>query len=530
MLSKIHDQIKKVAESISKTHNFKLKHVILAEELVNKIYIELGEYPEKMAELKLSMDDFELFCKDNLKIKTKKGVMVPLTLNKAQRKLAETVFDQIEKGKPVRIIILKARQMGFSTTTEALIYYLSSLQAAKNSFIVAQDSAASENLYDMFRLYYEEAPDLIKPMRKRNNSRRLTFENPSIKETERRKEPGLKSKITVQSAENKVLARSETIHYLHISELAFWPESKKKKHLTSLFAAFSKEPGTVGIIESTANGIEIYKELWDSAVSGKSDYIPLFFPWFDMPDYRMPVPDGYMLTSEEIEMKEKFNVDDEQLEWRRYTIRNDFDGDEKVFRQEYPSTPEEAFLVTGRTVFNQDKLAAMTHYTIKGTKYSVVIPPSLEGVGYDWTSVKFIEDERGEFEIFRDFDPDKEYCIGVDVAEGLEGGDGSAAYIIDAETGEDVAVLYGQMDLDVYAKQLDYIGRMYGEALLGVETNNVGHSVINKIYITMTLITPRLVRMKLSQGGQQHLLLVLFWLMHLSKVFEKVYGESTMPT
>jgi hypothetical protein len=91
-----------------------------------------------------------------------------------------------------------------------------------------------------------------------------------------KKEPGLKSKITIQSAENKVLARSETIHYLHASELAFWPESRKKKHLAALFVALSKEPGTVGIIESTTNGIEIYKEMWDSAISGKSDYIALF--------------------------------------------------------------------------------------------------------------------------------------------------------------------------------------------------------------------------------------------------------------
>jgi hypothetical protein len=358
---------------------------------------------------------------------------------------------------------------------------VSSLQEAKNAFIVAQDHSASENLYDMFRLFNEMAPDIIKPMRKRNNARRLTFENPSKKDVEVRREPGLKSKITVQSAENRVLASSETIHYLHISELAFWPENRKKKHLTSLFAAFSKEPGTVGVIESTANGLEMYKEYWDSAVAGKSDYISLFFAWFEMPDYRMPVPEGFTLTREEIELKEKFNLDDEQLEWRRYTIRNDFDGDEKTFRQEYPSTPEEAFLVTGRTVFNQDKLDAMTHHTRKGDRYSVIVPAAVEGQGYDWSQIQFIEDERGELEIFNEYDPNREYCIGADVAEGLEGGDASAAYIIDAETGEDVAVLHGQMDLDIYAKQLDYIGRMYGDALLGVETNNVGHSVINTL-------------------------------------------------
>ncbi|BBI34078.1 hypothetical protein [Cohnella abietis] len=66
---------------------------------------------------------------------------MPLTLNKSQEKLARSVFEQIKKGKPVRIIILKARQMGFSTTTEALIYYLSSLQEANNPEQSWQDAS-----------------------------------------------------------------------------------------------------------------------------------------------------------------------------------------------------------------------------------------------------------------------------------------------------------------------------------------------------------------------------------------------------
>lgn len=484
MLFKIHEQIRQKAESLTDGKIGELQYIKLAMELKKKITADYRDDPKSLETLQANLDDFEAFCFQYLRIKTKAGDIVPLTLNQAQKKLAKTVFEQIKLGKPVRIIILKARQMGFSTTTEAIIYYLSSLQEAKNAFIVAQDSSASENLYDMFRLYYDYAPDVIKPMRKRNNSRRLTFENPALKDSERKKEPGLKSKITVQSAENKVLARSETIHYLHASELAFWPENRKKKHLTALFAALSKEPGTVGIIESTANGIEVYKEMWDNAVAGNSDYIPLFFPWFEMPDYRMPVPKDFKLTKEEARMKKKFDLNDEQIEWRRYTIRNDFDGDEKSFRQEYPSTPKEAFLVTGRTVFNQDKLDLMSQHTSSGKRFSIIIPPLSEGVAYDWTDVQIVEDERGELEIFNEYDPDREYCIGADVAEGLEGGDASAAYIIDAETGEDAAVLYGQMDLDIYAKQLDYIGREYGDALLGVEVNNVGHAVVNVLLNT----------------------------------------------
>ncbi|MDU8674261.1 hypothetical protein [Paenibacillus polymyxa] len=132
---------------------------------------------------------------------------MPLTLNDAQRTFVREVFRQIEAGKPVRIIILKARQMGFSTVTEALIYYFTSLQEAKNAFIVPQSSDASNNLYDMFQFYYEKVPAIIKPISRKNNAKKLIFENPTIRTADRRKNPGLKSKITVQTAESRVLAR-----------------------------------------------------------------------------------------------------------------------------------------------------------------------------------------------------------------------------------------------------------------------------------------------------------------------------------
>nr|WP_238941924.1 DNA packaging protein [Bacillus sp. REN10] len=425
-------------------------------------------------ELLKVLNDFESFCNKCLKIKTKSGELLPFTLNEAQRKFAEIVLSGIQSGKPVRVIILKARQMGFSTVTEAIIYYLSSLQEAKNAFIVAQDSAASENLYDMFRLYYENIPESIKPMRKRNNARRLTFENPSVKEAERQKNPGLKSKITVASAENKVLARSETIHYLHASELAFWPGSKKKKHLTALFAALSKESGTIGVIESTANGMEDFKQMWDAAEKGENDYTPLFFPWFAMPTYRMPVPGDFELTPEEGELKERFNLDNEQLQWRRFTIRNDCNGDVRQFRQEYPSVPEEAFLLSGEGIFDNEEIQRKIDRITEVPKYCDV----------DVVKKQITEQKNGKLLIFRAPEEGKKYIIGADTAKGKSTGDYQAAYVIEWRTGEMCAVLHGHWDTDQYGKRLDVLGRYYNTALLAVEENNTGHSVLNTLVNT----------------------------------------------
>jgi phage terminase large subunit len=78
-------------------------------------------------------------------------------------------------------------------------------------------------------------------------------------------------------------------------------------------------------------------------------------------------------------------------------------------------------------------------------------------------------------------DPDNEYCAGADIAEKLEGGDSSSGYFLDVETGEDAAVIHGQVDDDIFAKQLDYIGRTYNNSLLAPEVNNMGHSVVNTL-------------------------------------------------
>lgn len=448
--------------------------IALAKEHQRRIKRKLQTRPDKLAELKGILFDFELFCFRMLKIKNKQGKVVPLELNDAQRRYAERVFHDIASGKPVRIIILKARQMGFSTVTEAIIYYFSSLQEAKNAFIVAQSSDASSNLYDMFQFYYERVPTVIQPMSRKNNARKLTFENPAIRTVDRRKNPGLKSKITVQTAESRVLARSDTIHYLHASEVAFWPAKKKKRHLLSLLAALSKESGSIGIIESTANGMEEFKQLWDAAVRGENDFTPLFFAWFEMPDYRKPVPPGFELTDEEQELKGKYNLDDEQLQWRRYTIRNDCGGDARQFDQEYPSEPDVAFLLSGESIFDNKFIKRLRDaIRVIGSRFEI-----------DFVKNKIVPSHAGELVVYQQPQHGKRYILAADTAKGTEDGDYDAAYVIEERTGEMCAALHGKWDTDLYGKKLNTLGLYYNTALLAVENNNTGESVLNTLFNT----------------------------------------------
>ena len=85
----------------------------------------------------------------------------------------------------------------------------------------------------------------------------------------------------------------------------------------------------------------------------ENGFVPVFIPWFTDPDYREPVSKTFERTPDEEDLAEKYNLDDEQLMFRRRKIaQNGID----LFNQEYPAQPEDAFLNTGRPVFNPEQL------------------------------------------------------------------------------------------------------------------------------------------------------------------------------
>lgn len=443
-----------------------MSNITFAKEILKKISDLAKKNPlegEKASEILRSFEQFSEKC---LKIKTTKGIILPFVLNTAQRKLAREIFEAISKGKAVRIIILKARQLGFSTLAEAIVYYLTSLQEAKNSYIVAHEDEAVNNLFDMFKLYYEKVPTVYKPMKKHDNSKKLTFENPTSFESDKKRNPGLKSKITVASAEKKSLGRSGTIHYLHISELAFWPENRQSKHMLSLLQALSDAPGTLCIVESTANGIgEYFQQMWEKAVKGENDYTPIFVGWHENSDYSESFSSTEeeqifeeSLTKEERDMQQRFNLSLEQLKWRRSTIKNKCGGDPKAFQQEYPAYPEEAFLVSGRSSFDQEQ--------IKKDMFDAVTPIRIEN--------------EGDILVWEDPLEGELYDMGADVAEGLDDDDhdSSTFSIRKRSTGEKVAECQCKEEPFQFANILDEWGHKYNNALLGVERNNHGHAVL----------------------------------------------------
>ena len=407
------------------------------------------------------------FIEENLVIRTKDARIVPLRLNPAQERLYAALEGQRAAGRPMRVIILKARQLGFSTLAEALIFQRTATRENVNSLVVAHREDSTANLFKMSKLFFERLPEELRPLYRNSNARELVFENPERDPEKKAKNPGLMSRIRCQTAGGAGIGRSDTLQNVHLSEFAFW-SGDKTATWTGILQAVPAEADTMVIVESTANGYDEFHRLWEAAVRGESDFEPLFFPWFENPDYRRPVPPGEEFSAPERELAERYGLDGEQLMWRRWCIRNNCAGDERIFRQEYPSCPDEAFLTSGQAVFDNELVRARREQAEK---------PVMRGyfeydLGADPTVLKNIrwrESGEGIIKIYQKPHSRRPYVIGGDTAG--TGSDWFTGQVLDNTTGAQVAVLRHQYDEDQYARQMYCLGRYYNDALLAVEVN-----------------------------------------------------------
>ena len=399
------------------------------------------------------------YIENCLKIKTKSGTVVPFRLNDAQRKLYAVAKRQQDAGKPVRLIILKARQLGFSTLTEGLIFHACATRKNVNALIVAHREDATANLFRMSKLFYDELPAPVKPMLRASNAQELVFENPSKLRSEREARPGLRSRIRCATAGGRGIGRSDTLQCVHLSEYAFWPDGAdgKASTLAGILQAVPSLPGTMVVIESTANGFEDFKERWDAAVAGENDFEPVFFAWFENPDYSMPVVPGTEWTPEERELRDAYRLTDEQLQWRRWCIANNCGGSLDMFRQEYPASPGEAFLHSGTGVFDNEQIVLRLERL-----------PSSAGRG-EFTDGEWTESETGAITLYELPEEGVPYVLGGDTAG--EGSDYFTAIVIDNVSGRIVAKLRQKYSEPEYVRQIFALGRFYNDALVAIETN-----------------------------------------------------------
>ena len=419
---------------------------------------------------------------------TDAGEIAPLTPNWAQREYLHALETSLTDKGRARLIVLKARQLGLSTITEACMFAMCFMYERYRGLVVSHEQESAQHLLSMTQTFWDTffAKDLYST---KYEARNMLAWTESM------------SQLRIATAKNTGAGRSRTIDFLHASEVAFW--LKAGALMTGLSKSIHETPGTVIVLESTAKGRGNYfHQMWEAAVSGDNDYTPLFFPWHLHPEYtgsHLAVPLTLGKLSEEERVLKRMHVDDDHLVWRRYAWRNLCAHDWIQFMQEYPSTPEEAFISTGHNVFPADGLK--THYAPSDGHRGKLVRQGE-------TSVKFVADPAGPLTLFADPSPSRDwgqYIIGGDPSRVIHG-DWAVAQVLNRRTMEQVAVWRGKTEPVRFASEMIKLGLYYNEALLCPEKQGSGQTTIGKL---LALNYPNIVqqgapdRMPGAQAHQQ---------------------------
>lgn len=281
--------------------------------------------------LKRFRADFLYYAPRMLKVKPKAGGdYVAFAPNRAQRYIHEQLEAQRQSIGRVRALVLKARQQGASTYIEGRFFWRTQLWKLMKAMILTHEDKATQNLFGMARTYHEQLPSGFAQRTLAANANTLRFATSE-------------SEYAVATAGSKDTGRSQTAQLFHGSEVAFWDNAGD--HMQGIGQIVADAPGTEIILESTANGIGgEFHQRWQAAESGLSEYLAIFIPWFWSDEYRAAVPEGFEFDAEDREYQALYELDDQQLYWRRRKIDGDFGGDESRFMQEYPANSVEAFV------------------------------------------------------------------------------------------------------------------------------------------------------------------------------------------
>lgn len=308
--------------------------------------------------------DFQQFAWRCLKIRTKTKGTQPFQLNSVQLDLLNRIENELRMKGRVRIIVLKARQMGISTFLEAYLYHRTIHYAGTKSLVLTHLDSATKELFEITRRYHDNCPEPLKPKASRDNTNELAFTD-------------IDSAIKTATAGNKNVGHGSTIQCLHWSEVS---RSKNQADMTAgVIQAVPSGDGSMIFLESTANGMgEYFHQTWQEAVRGENEFLPIFYPWTAMQEYRADAS-GIEFSQEEREYQQLYGVDDEQLAWRQQKIKQ-FEGSPEqklaLFREQYPITPEEAFQSSDQSFIDAGAvvLARQSHYEPVGAIVGAVDP------------------------------------------------------------------------------------------------------------------------------------------------------------
>ena len=365
-----------------------------------------------------------------MKIRTKEGKVQRFKHKKAQL--------HYEENRTGRDLILKARQMGFTTYEQLRKLEKVLLRDTYTSATVAHQFGKTKDIFRITQFAWENMPPEFRMMYKvkYDSAKELSFANTG-------------SRYFVD-----INIRSGTVQDLHVSEVAFI------KDIDDLFASTVETVPANGDItfETTANGLNRFHDLWQEAVKGNNEFYPHFYNWTWDEGYRTKPPDSkqwkqhYKQMASEYgyieDVQSRFNLDDWQFYWYYLKARRL----KKKLTQEYPLMPDEAFLSSSSAVFDLFLVNQMVAGEVIEKKDNVLV--------------------------FEKPIKDADYIIGADTSEGVNNDYNTMeGWRVEKETGKLINAFSFQdnnMRPDQLADLMCKWGHSYNEAFLIPERNNSG--------------------------------------------------------
>lgn len=430
----------------------------------------------------------------------------PLTLTYPQREFVAKLESMRLAGKPIRVVLLKARQWGGSTVSQMYMAWMQLVHCrGLNSLIIAHQSACTDEIMDMFdrmvkayplRLLHEPGDD-FKP------------DEPKIRTVGRSRSifrvPQRNCKVKVGTAERPDSCRGGDYNLVHLSEVGLWKATLGKKPEDIIRAACSGilyQPGTMIVYESTANGIGnfFHREYTGSRDNPRAQFSTLFIPWYVIEHnelafaseaereefaaellshrYSTEAPTDREESGQYLWMLWQRGATLEGINW--YMAERGKHTSHGSMAAECPTDDIEAFVNSGASVFDK--------YLVERMRADCDRPAAVGEVVSDAKNptlgLRFVPDSQGRMMIWRMPDADapqwrNRYLVVVDIGGRSEKADWSVIAVFDrepltrAERIEVVAQWRGHIDMDLLAWQAVRIAAYYGNALLVIESNTL---------------------------------------------------------
>lgn len=434
------------------------------------------------------------------------GEDIRFRLNRPQRKLVERFERKRIAEKPIRIILLKARQWGGSTATQLYMAWLQlAHQTGLNSLIVGHVKDASTEVKDMFDRMIKKYPTwLLYNLGEQYDEKEPKLVGVGGMQNIQRI-PQRNCKIKIGTAESPDSARGGDYNLVHCTEVGLWKKTEGKKPEDIVRSACSGvllKPYTMIVYESTANGTgNFFHREYDAAKQGKSQFEALFIAWYDIEQYSMDIEDIEAFATYLYENRNNNNANTtreqsgkylwwlweqgatlEAIQWYIHErMKYDDHGD---MASEFPSDDVEAFVHSGARVFDKYKVEALKP-ACKAPKYIGDVYADADSGAEAIKGVRFMEDKQGLFWVWAlpEIDPQEiiqnRYLVVVDVGGRSKGADFSVILVLDRLFMMDggkpsvVAQWYGHIDMDLLAWKAAQIAAFYDNALLVIESNTI---------------------------------------------------------